>query len=49
MSASDLLRHPDGMKFTLGDDEGRFVSQNDDSNLFRALLIRTGGDSTGPF
>ena len=41
--------HPGGVQYAIGDGQARFVGENIDVNLFRALLTRDGGETVGPY
>jgi hypothetical protein len=41
--------HTGGVQFALGDGSARFISENIDVRLFRALVTRSGGEVVGAF
>lgn len=41
--------HTGGVQYALGDGQARFISENIDVNVFKALLTRAGGENPGKF
>jgi hypothetical protein len=41
--------HSGGVQYAIGDGQARFIGENVDANLFRALLTRNGGESVGKY
>jgi hypothetical protein len=41
--------HPGGCHFSLGDGSGRFVSENVNPQVLRALTTRAGGEVVGSY